>query len=364
MRILPRTVLRDLYAEYGRDLITNPQLLQTLLSDRCVGCEAEINLLMQAQHIGVSETLQMQSALHPVDMVVQPLAEALQAHYFTPAASLWAVETWALALGCEAPQPTDNAGRRISSIDGKEQVWIPEGEFLFVNDICRVTMQLTLPGFWIDVTPVTQAEYHRFLQANPSLSVPYDLEDWGRPYNWDRYHRTPPAGKEQHPVILVTEYDAMRYADWADKRLPTFEEWVKAAGGTDGREYPWGNEFDPNRCNTREGKAGGTTPVGKYSPQGDSPYGCVDMTGNVWEWTASSYLPAPPKPVVSRRIQEIRSRTPGFKSVEGEEKQVLKAYEWGPIMCGGDWDTSGKYARINFVSRRNHWLYGGFRCVG
>jgi len=152
-------------------------------------------------------------------------------------------------------------------------VRIPAGEFLYGDQ----KKKLNLPEFWIDKTPVTNAEYARF------------VADTGHepPKHWKG--KAPPKEIADHPVTYVSWHDAVAYAEWAGKRLLTEEEWEKAARGTDGRKYPWGDQNpDSKLCNFGK-NVGGTTPVGKYSLQGDSPYSCVDMAGNVWEWTASDY---------------------------------------------------------------------------
>ncbi|MCO5197751.1 MAG: formylglycine-generating enzyme family protein [Anaerolineae bacterium] len=172
-----------------------------------------------------------------------------------------------------------------STIDGKEMVLVPGGEFLFGED----KVKWYLPPFWIDKTPVTQADYKRFLDANPNHRVPFRTEEWATTYNWDQVRRTYPSGKDYHPVVVVSWYDAGAYAEWAGKRLPTEHEWEKAARGTDGRLYPWGDAWLDNHANTWEAQIGETSPIGLFSPQGDSPYGCVDMSGNVWEWTSTPY---------------------------------------------------------------------------
>lgn len=169
--------------------------------------------------------------------------------------------------------------------DGKEMVCIPSGEFIYgVN-----RASFFLEEFWIDKTPVTNAEYKRFIDANPDHPVPFSDEKEALPYNWEKERRTYPKGMEKHPVVLVNLYDVQSYAKWAGKRLASEQEWEKAARGVDGRTYPWGRIWQMSACNTSEFGANGTTPVGKFSPAGDSPYGCVDMSGNVWEWTASEY---------------------------------------------------------------------------
>jgi formylglycine-generating enzyme required for sulfatase activity len=131
------------------------------------------------------------------------------------------------------------------------------------------------PRFYIDRYPVTNAAYQTFLEDQP---------DRDPPPSW--HTRSAPLGFANHPVTHVSWEDASAYAAWAGKRLPTVQEWHRAAGGMVGHRYPWGNRFDANRCNTAESGTRDTTAVERYSPAGDSRYGVADMAGNVWEWLA------------------------------------------------------------------------------
>jgi sulfatase modifying factor 1 len=163
--------------------------------------------------------------------------------------------------------------------DGKEMILIPAGEFVVGEG--NAAHRVYLDAFYIDRYPVTNVEYRNFV----------DAMKYTPPIHW--IHGIIPRGRESHPVVNVSWNDAMAYAQWVGGRLPTEAEWEKAASWDEvnktKRVYPWGDEFDVRKCNTSESRIGVTTPVGKYSPKGDSPYGVADMAGNVWEWCADWY---------------------------------------------------------------------------
>ena len=164
-------------------------------------------------------------------------------------------------------------------------VLIPAGKFIrgtnnrMPDEGPQYTMDL--PAFYIDKYEVTNLQYQKFIEAS------------GRPAPKHFINGHYPPGKVDHPVVYVSWFDAKAYCAWAGKRLPDDKEWEKAARGTDGRAYPWGDEFDINKVNSpvRWGDMnliGDTTPVGAFEG-GKSIYGLYDMSGNVWEWTSSRY---------------------------------------------------------------------------
>jgi formylglycine-generating enzyme required for sulfatase activity len=168
-------------------------------------------------------------------------------------------------------------------IDHQNMIWIPgglyhyhathrfrEGGFILFDEGPR---DVTMNGFFIDRYEVTNADYKNFLDATgyrPSEAHNF-LRHWENGF---------PVKKADHPVVWVSLEDARAYATWAGKRLPTDIEWQRAAQGDDGRRWPWGNEFDPDKCNS---DTPGTTPVDAF-PLNTSPFGVRDLVGNVWEW--------------------------------------------------------------------------------
>ena len=158
------------------------------------------------------------------------------------------------------------AGEKAKNYD--EMVLIPAGKFIYGKP--GETKEISLPAFSIDKYEVTNKQYARF--------------------NLDHKYG---KGGDNYPVTMVSINDAIAHCEAQDKRLPTEQEWEKAARGTDGRIYPWGNEFDKVLCITKEtappegGSSAIIAPVGSCE-QGNSPYGVADMAGNVWEWTSST----------------------------------------------------------------------------
>jgi formylglycine-generating enzyme required for sulfatase activity len=245
--------------------------------------------------------------------------------------------------------------------------------------------------YYVARYPVTVAQYAEFLAAGGYEEAgywtptgwawrrgEYDsqvteewLKDWlarrpaelrDRPFWWNEQQE-----RRNHPVMGVSWFEAAAYCRWLTEqlgtidtlpeplqtllheegyavRLPTEAEWEKAARGDDERQWPWGNEFQPERCNSRESGLGGTTPVGIY-PAGASPCGCLDVAGNVWEWTSTLFRDYP------YRADD------GRENLEAEGSRVLR---------GGSWDDVRRYARC--ASRGDllpdHFIDGvGFRVV-
>ena len=233
--------------------------------------------------------------------------------------------------------------------DLKEMVYIPSGEFPMGTDESLSNEgpphTVHLDAFYIDRYPVTNEEYKRFVDAT-DYPVPCYEVDWVDTcrYNWDPDTRTPPENKEKHPVVLVSWEDARAYAAWAGKRLPTEAEWERAARSTDGRRWPWGDEFVQGRCNSKESGVGGTTPVGKYSVAGDSPDGVGDMVGNVWEWTGTLFRPYP------------------YDADDGRESQEASGWR---VLRGGSWQNDLDRARCTARLDGDFLFFNnvGFRCA-
>lgn len=211
------------------------------------------------------------------------------------------------------PAPTPTPGivtTKISAIDEAEMVYVPAGEFIMGSTDAQVEQALQackrfanfcdqgeipalldsekpshtimLDAFWIDRHEVTNAHYKRCVDDGACLT-PFETKSATR----EEYFGNPEY--DDYPVIQVSWDDATTFCEWAGKRLPTEAEWEKAARGTDGRIYPWGNDFDASRLQSIL-LSGDTLQVASY-PGGASPYGALDMAGNVLEWTADWYDP-------------------------------------------------------------------------
>ena len=216
-----------------------------------------------------------------------------------------------------APEAT---GRRV--VGGIPFVRVSKGKFImgskddnslaFDDEKPQHTVEIPY-DYWMARFPVTNELFAQFIEAtqypttadkeggwSPDESKYVQGFDWRHPLG----PKSDLKDKGNHPAVQISWYDAAEYCKWLNARLkaeigdmeirlPTEAEWEKAARGEYGNEWPWGNEFDQNKCNSLEGGKGGTTPVDAYSPRGDSPYGVADMVGNVWEWCHSLWAAYP-----------------------------------------------------------------------
>jgi formylglycine-generating enzyme required for sulfatase activity len=188
------------------------------------------------------------------------------------------------ATATAAPEPTESAAQ------SGEMVAIKGGQFMMGDNAGdpdeRPAHEVTIADFQMDRFEVTNALFEVFVTATGYKT---GNEQNNKTQTWRTFFT---ADTANHPVVLVTWNDAAAFCEWAGKRLPTEAEWEFAARGTDGRAYPWGNDYDASKFNGKASGIRGTVHVGSY-PAGASPFSVQDMAGNVWEWTADWYQAYP-----------------------------------------------------------------------
>lgn len=243
-----------------------------------------------------------------------------------------------------------------------KMVYINAGEFQMGSEIGNTDEKpihtVYLDAFYIDKYEVTNAEYKQFVDANPEWGkeqIPREYHDGYYLAHWNGNDY--PFGKDNHPVVYVSWYAAMAYAQWTEKRLPTEAEWEKAArGGLIGKIYPWGDEIDPTQANYYDATNKELTPVGTYPENG---YGLYDMAGNVREWCLDSYI--------ADYYENSPKQNPIAGSINIQEavKNFIKM-KTDRVLRGGSWLNSKHSSRVTHRSKRAPTDTNpneGFRCV-
>ncbi len=225
-----------------------------------------------------------------------------------------------------------------NTADGATMVWVPEGLFTMGSneqhgwDTGYPQHEVYVEGFWIYKHVVTVRQFRQFCMTTANA------------FDWTA--REPEWGwRDDHPMVNVRWREAKAYAIWAGAALPTEEEWEKAARGTDGRKFPWGNQWDSRKCCSKRVSAEHTCPVGRYAA-GASPYGALDMAGNVWEWCDSVHED-------SRMLA-----LPKKYKRSGSDLRVLRGGSW----ANGDSVFFLSTCRNSLDSARENNTVG-FRCV-
>ena len=237
-------------------------------------------------------------------------------------------------------------------------ILVPAGSFLMGsagNSDEGPVHEVWLEAFWIDRYPVTNAQYAAFVESGAGKN----RELWTEAGWKEHLEKIDLEGdwkkNRDHPVANVTWYQSLACARWMGKRLLSEAQWEKAAswlpdltdfGNLSGlkRRYPWGDKFDKKKCNTDASDINGTTPVGKYSPAGDSPYSCADMAGNVWEWCCNL-----------KNHYPYRGHD-GREDLEGTGDRVVRGGSWYLV------DAGARCASRGFGHPGDHHDYYGFRC--
>lgn len=203
------------------------------------------------------------------------------------------------ALAC-ALAFAGTAAMAVDRLNRSEMVAIPVGTYTMGSndgpDDERPAHRVDVAGFEIDRLPVTNARFAEFLNAvgsrNQNGERLFDVDDPDARIHMIGNRWVADGGFENHPVVEVAWPGARDYCAWRNKRLPTEAEWEKAARGTDGRKYPWGNTPPDRTRGQFAARYNDTAPAGAF-PAGASPYGVLDLAGNAWEWVSSAYRAYP-----------------------------------------------------------------------